>query len=318
MGRNLYSQHDDDFIRYHINSKSNAELAEALGRSVVSIANRISKLKLTRESSFSEDDDDYLRKHHKEKTHAEMAKDLGKSKESICTRIKKLRLQKHKPRFTNKNGQPRVGYSFILYSDWATMLDTPCPVLAPCQRCKELNPITDFYQYKKRGKSGFVDVIGNNRHSICPRCGLANYIAKDERQKMLENAKSRAKRDGREFSLTIEDIVIPKRCPILGIELKAEVGSGRANSPSQNECSPQLDRIDSAKGYIPGNVCVVSAKANIQKKNGTAKEFLAITAFLIESEHITPASIKVHVPYAERSTRELVQIVSRYVKSRYP
>ena len=40
----------------------------------------------------------------------------------------------------------------------------------------------------------------------------------------------------------------PKRCPILGIELKAEVGSGRPGGTS-NYHAPQLDRIDSSKGY---------------------------------------------------------------------
>ena len=317
MGRNLYTIDEDDFLKKNLQEKTNIELANILGRTEASIGKRLYKLKLTRESIFSIEDDEYLKQNRLEKTHAELAEALGKNKDAISTRIKKLKLQKNKPRYVNKNGQKREGYDFILYSDWATMLDTPCPVMSPCQNCKELNPIVHYYQYKKNEKSGFVDLLGKNRHSICPNCQRIKYLAKDEREKMLQGAKTRSKKDGRDFSLTINDIIIPKRCPILGIELKAEVGSGRPGGTS-NYHAPQLDRIDSSKGYISGNVCVISTLANTQKKNGTAREFLAITAFLIDLRTKDICEIEMGIPYANRSTGELINIIKKYLHNQNP
>lgn len=46
-----------------------------------------------------------------------------------------------------------------------------------------------------------------------------------------------------EFNIDIDDIIIPKICPILGIELKRS-----DNKLSYN--SPTIDRIDSSIGYI--------------------------------------------------------------------
>lgn len=316
MGRNLYTTDDDDFLKNNLQGKTNIELGNILGRSEPSIGSRLSKLKLNRECAFSKDDDEYLKQNRLKITHEELAEALGKNKEAICSRIKKLKLQKNKPRYVNKNGQKREGYSHIMYSDWATMLDTPCPVLAPCQNCKELNPIVHYYQYKKK-TNGFVDILGKNRHSTCPNCQRTKYIEKDEREKMLQGAKTRSKKDGRDFSIILNDIIIPKRCPILGIELKAEVGSGKSLG-SSNHHAPQLDRIDSSKGYISGNVCVISTLANTLKKNGTAREFLAITAFLIDLRTKDICEIEIGVPYANRSTGELINIIKEYLYNQNP
>ncbi len=75
---------------------------------------------------------------------------------------------------------------------------------------------------------------------------------------MLNAARKRAKDKGLEFSITLEDIVIPEKCPILGLFL--EVSKGK---PSDN--SPSLDRINPDKGYVPGNVGVISYRANSLK-----------------------------------------------------
>lgn len=73
---------------------------------------------------------------------------------------------------------------------------------------------------------------------------------------MLNRSKSRAKDFGREFNLTIEDIVIPDICPILKIPLFS--GEGRV-IPN----SPVLDRVNNDLGYIKGNVRVISHRANL-------------------------------------------------------
>ena len=62
-------------------------------------------------------------------------------------------------------------------------------------------------------------------------------------------------------------------CPILGIPLIVAKGKMTDNSPS-------VDRIDPSKGYVPGNVVVISNRANMIKNCGTLEEHRAIVSFL--------------------------------------
>lgn len=75
---------------------------------------------------------------------------------------------------------------------------------------------------------------------------------------MLEYARRRAKKSGMACTIALVDIVIPETCPLLGIQLQPGKGRTSANSPS-------LDRILNEYGYVPGNVQVVSYRANARK-----------------------------------------------------
>jgi hypothetical protein len=82
---------------------------------------------------------------------------------------------------------------------------------------------------------------------------------------LLRVAKSRAKKRNIPFSINKKDIIIPTHCPLLGIKLKRSRKRLHPNSYS-------LDRINNDKGYIPGNVLVISQRANILKNNATLEE----------------------------------------------
>lgn len=83
----------------------------------------------------------------------------------------------------------------------------------------------------------------------------------DPRCRLLYNAKQRAKRAGLPFNLTLDDIVIPTHCPALGIPLMpAKHNKPRAGSPSLDKIIPEL-------GYVRGNVCIISNKANAVKSD---------------------------------------------------
>lgn len=86
---------------------------------------------------------------------------------------------------------------------------------------------------------------------------------------MWRAAKSRAKASGLEFKILIEDITIPEFCPVLGIRLQSRKGGHHAASPA-------LDRIDNTMGYVPGNVRVISWRANHLKNNGSLSELILI------------------------------------------
>jgi hypothetical protein len=86
---------------------------------------------------------------------------------------------------------------------------------------------------------------------------------------MYINSKCRAKRHGIEFTITEADIVIPKHCPYLGIELTRVHGNPFLKS------LPSIDRIDNQKGYIPGNIQVISKLANAMKNTASKEELIA-------------------------------------------
>lgn len=105
---------------------------------------------------------------------------------------------------------------------------------------------------------------------------------KDFRRHMLGTAKRRAAEKGIEFDLTIDDIVIPEVCPVLGIPFT--IGDG-----GQCYSSPTLDRTDNTKGYVKGNVRVISWRANNLKRDATIDELKKILAYM-EKVSETPAT----------------------------
>jgi hypothetical protein len=85
--------------------------------------------------------------------------------------------------------------------------------------------------------------------------------------------KGRAAREGIPFAITPADIFIPERCPILGIPLRAPGGGLFDDSPTLDRRIPEL-------GYVPGNVDVISAKANRLKSDATVEQLDALVRWL--------------------------------------
>jgi len=98
-----------------------------------------------------------------------------------------------------------------------------------------------------------------------------------QRSSMLARAKKRAKSKGLEFDLVLADIQIPSHCPVLGIPLSIGKRGDYTNSPS-------LDRIDNSKGYVKGNVQVISHRANYIKGNATSQELMKVALFCEKME----------------------------------
>ncbi len=89
---------------------------------------------------------------------------------------------------------------------------------------------------------------------------------------LLRSSRKRAYKLGLEHTLTLDDIVIPANCPVLGIPLSMGDKVSHSGSPS-------LDRIDNTKGYIPENIIVISWRANMLKKDATLDELKSIAQF---------------------------------------
>lgn len=146
-----------------------------------------------------------------------------------------------------------------------------------CRSCGVQKPLSEFYRK------------GTGRTAHCIECTKVKVRTEEYRtyqryyqkknttveQSMLNRSKSRAKKKGFEHNITIDDILIPDKCPLLGIPLIKGENSVHANSPT-------LDRIDSTKGYVKGNVWVISYKANTIKSDATPEELLTIATKLAD------------------------------------
>lgn len=91
---------------------------------------------------------------------------------------------------------------------------------------------------------------------------------------MLRNVKQRAYKKGWECTITTDDFKIPEYCPVLGVKLE------RNSKKGWWPWSPSMDRIDNNKGYIPGNVEVISWRANSLKSNATIEELEKVLAYM--------------------------------------
>lgn len=103
-----------------------------------------------------------------------------------------------------------------------------------------------------------------------------DWVLKRPDLTMLARAKNRAKKKNLEFNLTLDDIKIPAVCPIFGLPIRTNQTGKSGYYPD----SPSLDRIDNNKGYIKGNVRVISNRANQIKSDATIEELELILKYL--------------------------------------
>lgn len=87
--------------------------------------------------------------------------------------------------------------------------------------------------------------------------------------RLLYGARARARKKGVPFTIDVNDVVVPHRCPYLGIPIFQSPKHCTDNSPSLDAIIPKL-------GYVPGNVEVISFRANTLKSNSTATELRLI------------------------------------------
>lgn len=97
-------------------------------------------------------------------------------------------------------------------------------------------------------------------------------MAKTVAYQLHRGARRRAEEFGVPFAISISDIHVPTHCPALGIPL---IKGGRLHPNS-----PTLDRILPPKGYVVGNIAVISWRANKLKNNATPEELTALAAWL--------------------------------------
>ena len=96
---------------------------------------------------------------------------------------------------------------------------------------------------------------------------------------MIIRARNRSKEKSLDFNITEDDIFIPTHCPILGVKLIPNC-KDRTHSMS-------IDRIDPSKGYVKGNVWVISNRANAMKNNADFEMLLAFAKWVFSISALT-------------------------------
>ena len=161
-----------------------------------------------------------------------------------------------------------------------------------CSKCKIEKPFNCFYKDNKAPTSfSYVcklctntrqkEIVKQNPEKQKESIRLSKI--KHKEGVLFAGARWRAKTYGMEFNITLEDIGnIPDICPILEIPIFRDLKEISDNSPT-------LDRIDNSKGYIKGNVEIISRRANTLKSMGTAEEHLKIYEHMVK--HIRKNSL---------------------------
>ena len=152
-------------------------------------------------------------------------------------------------------------------------------MIKKCNSCKVLKDISEFWKCNGTSDGRQYDCIA------CMKAHWKERVTNNEakRAQYRENnkqrddrniadylyrmAKKRAALKGLEFSITVDHIkeVLVELCPIRQVKMFRNRGKLTHDSFS-------LDRVDSSKGYVPGNIRVISWLANNAKLNLSSTE----------------------------------------------
>jgi len=150
------------------------------------------------------------------------------------------------------------------------------PIEKTCAKCKQTFPIAAFGS-NTSNKDGY--------NCYCKECNRSFWHnADDDKRKrfLLTRIKSKCKKYNLPFDLTLDDIVIPEVCPVLGIPLKFGVKRQDMYRQKYDDTtldSPSVGRIIPELGYVKGNIVIVSFRANNIKNNATIDELDKIATF---------------------------------------
>ncbi len=129
---------------------------------------------------------------------------------------------------------------------------------------------------------GWTASDNSKRFSVCNECEKTRFYARYRQNpipQLIYNFKKRAKAKNVPFDLKPQDIReklnnAGKICPVLGIKMQtSKLGS------KSNDLAPSIDRIDPKKGYVKGNMIVVSMRANRIKTDASPEEIKKVAYF---------------------------------------
>lgn len=138
-----------------------------------------------------------------------------------------------------------------------------------CPTCEEPCADGDFYpDYTKK------DSLSTYCRSCTSKNSRRYYRGRGWKVHLLCAARGRARNKGIQFTLTANDFEIPEFCPILGIKLVVSPKRGAGSD------SASIDRINPDLGYVPGNIQVISMRANRMKSDASVDDLRKFAAWV--------------------------------------
>lgn len=174
-------------------------------------------------------------------------------------------------------GKSTMGYSMPLAGEWILREgwfwpDGPCQKGHRSPRNQFKHCVQCVREYRA-SKKHFVTHRRLELREVLNARRIA-YDIRNPKRRILNSSRQVAKRKGLPFNLELTDIIIPERCPVLGIEIRSGKGTG-----SRSNHSPSIDRIIPDLGYVKGNVTIISWRANRIKADASIDELLKVAAF---------------------------------------
>lgn len=142
-----------------------------------------------------------------------------------------------------------------------------------CTKCLQIKESTEFHR-NRNGRNG--------RQGHCKSCHFHLWSGRTKstpRLRILLNSKRSAKDREIFHDIDEEDITLPEKCPYLGIDLDYSFTKSETNGRRHN--APALDRINTDRGYVEGNVQVISDLANRMKSNASIEQLLCFARSVI-------------------------------------
>lgn len=162
-----------------------------------------------------------------------------------------------------------------------------------CPKCKQIFPVEMFHKNKSK-RSGLSSYCKN-----CDKERRRNWYADTGKQwvkdyakanpvliktkNLIGDARRRAKKKNLPCDIDLdyvrlivgENAEFASHCPVFKVPLEWSCQRANGNNPLPN--SPSLDRIDPSKGYVKGNVWIISHRANTIKSNASHEELKLVT-----------------------------------------
>jgi hypothetical protein len=152
-----------------------------------------------------------------------------------------------------------------------------------CTQCGIVKPLSEFPRKSasRDGRSACCRICTRKQQKEFRDSGKQAKYHRDnphvrQLSTMVANSRRRAKEKNLDHNIDVAYLrsICPSHCPYLGVKLRWEVQDGLGMKAKAFHNSPSLDRIDGSKGYVRGNVAIVSYRANTIKQDATEQELI--------------------------------------------
>lgn len=155
---------------------------------------------------------------------------------------------------------------FKTESNFEHRYDTPSKLRSWCKICRKFESAYYHRTARKRmaPNEALIDIERQKRWLTDPETTLKKYL--------LRLTKTSAKNRNLENTLVLEDMYLPKECPILK---KPFIIGSRWYGYS-------IDRVDNTKGYNKENIKIISSLANTMKNSASFEELKAFSENILD------------------------------------